>query len=147
MTGDYGRTDKKGNIYISGRKKNLIILDNGKNIYTEVLEAYFTENCPFIREAVVLEHTRRVNGETVKLLALAVSIKEGFFENESDDIMHERVFQEINLLNVKLPAYKRISDVMAVRHEFEKTSTMKIIRKNVEEEYKKYTDLRDKSHA
>lgn len=147
LTGDYGRTDKKGNIYISGRKKNLIILDNGKNIYTEVLEAYFTENCPFIREAVVLEHTRRVNGETVKLLALAVSIKEGFFENESDDIMHERVFQEINLLNVKLPAYKRISDVMAVRHEFEKTSTMKIIRKNVEEEYKKYTDLRDKSHA
>ena len=88
-----------------------------------------------------------MNGETVKLLALAISIKDGFFENENDDKMLEKVSQEINLLNERLPAYKRIADVMAVRHEFEKTSTMKIIRKNVEEEYKKYTDLRDKSHA
>ena len=40
-----------------------------------------------------------------------------------------------------------IADVMAVRHDFEKTSTAKIIRRKVEEEYKNFTDLRDKSHA
>lgn len=147
FTGDYGKKDKDGNLYISGRKKNLIILDNGKNIYTEVLEAYFTENCPFIKEAVVLEHTRTVNGETAKLLALAVSVDKGFFENVSDEKMLEDISGEVYRLNEALPAYKRIADVMVVRKEFEKTSTMKIIRRKVEEEYKNYTDLRDKNYA
>lgn len=147
LTGDYGRTDKDGNLYISGRKKNLIILDNGKNIHTEILEAYFMENCPFVKEAVLLEHTRRANGETVKLLALAVSVKEGFFEKDSESEMLEKVSREIYRLNENLPTYKRVADVMAVRHEFEKTSTLKIIRKSVEEEYKKYADLRDKNYA
>lgn len=147
FTGDYGKTDESGNLYICGRKKNLIILDNGKNIFTEVLESYFTDNCPFIREAVVLEHTRRVNGESAKLLALAVSVNNDLFENKSDEQMLETVSGEVYRLNENLPAYKRIADVMVVRHDFEKTSTMKIIRRKVEEEYKKYTDLRDKNYA
>ncbi len=147
LTGDYGKLDKKGNLYICGRKKNLIILDNGKNIYTEVLESFFTENSPLIKEAVVLEHTRRVNGESAKLLALAVSVDEEHFEGKSDEEMLEEVSLEVYRLNEELPAYKRIADIMAVRHEFEKTSTMKIIRRSVEAEYKNFTDLRDKNHA
>lgn len=148
LTGDYGKKDKNGNLYITGRKKNLIILDNGKNIYTEVLEAYFTENCPFIKECVVLEHTRVADGESVKILALAASVKEGFFEESvGGEELLETVSAEVYRLNESLPSYKRIADVMAVRHEFEKTSTMKIIRRKVEEEYEKYTDLREKSHA
>lgn len=147
ITGDYGRLDGDGNLYICGRKKNLIILDNGKNIYTEVLESFFTENSPLIKEAVVLEHTRRVNGESAKLLALAVSVEKELFEEKSDEEMLEEVSLEVQRLCEQLPAYKRIADVMAVRHEFEKTSTMKIIRKSVEEEYKKFADLRDKNYA
>ncbi len=147
LTGDYGKKDEKGRLYICGRKKNLIILDNGKNVYTEVLENYFTENCPFIKEAVVFEHTRNSGGETAKLLALAVSVNEEYFENKSDEEINDEVTEAVFRLNESLPAYKRVADVMAVRHEFEKTSTMKIIRRSVEEEYKKYTDLRDKTYA
>ena len=76
-----------------------------------------------------------------------MSVKEGFFEKDSDSEMLEKVSREIYRLNENLPAYKRVADVMAVRHEFEKTSTLKIIRKSVEEEYKKYADLRDKNYA
>lgn len=147
LTGDYGKKDKDGKLYICGRKKNLIILDNGKNIYTEVLENYFIENCPFIKEAVVLEHTKSTGGETAKLLALAVSVNEKYFENKSDEEIKEEVSNAVFHLNETLPAYKRVADVMTVRHEFEKTSTMKIIRRSVEEEYKKYADLRDKNYA
>lgn len=147
FTGDYGKKDKDGNLFICGRKKNLIILDNGKNIFTEVLEAFFTENSPLIKEAVVLEHTRRAGSESTKLLALAVSVDEELFGEKSDEEMFDEVSNEVYRLNEKLPAYKRIADVMAVRHDFEKTSTAKIIRRKVEEEYKNFTDLRDKSHA
>ena len=47
-TGDYGRVDEEGLLYIVGRKKNLIILDNGKNIFPEDIEAFFMEHIDYI---------------------------------------------------------------------------------------------------
>ena len=147
LTGDYGRLEGDGRLYISGRKKNLIILDNGKNICPEALEDFFTENSPLFKEAIVLERTKTRSGESTKLLALAVSVDNEYFKNKTDEEMKDEVTAEVYSLNRRLPSYEHISDVMPVRHEFEKTSTLKIIRRSVEEEYEKFERAKEKTHA
>lgn len=147
LTGDYGKLDSDGDLYICGRKKNLIILDNGKNIYTEVLEAYYVDNCPLINEAVVFEHNHTSGDENVKIIALAVSTNEELCEGMSDEQVEREISETVLKLNEALPAYKRAADVMVVRHEFEKTSTMKIVRKKVEEEYRLHAENKEKANA
>lgn len=144
LTGDYGRLDKKGRLHISGRKKNLIILDNGKNICPEAIEDFFTENSPLFKEAVVLERTKTVSKESTKLLVLAVSVDAEYCKNKTAAQIHDEALAQVYRLNRQLPSYEHISDVMAVSHEFEKTSTLKIIRRSVEKEYEEYEKQKEK---
>lgn len=147
LTGDYGRLDQNGRLYISGRKKNLIILDNGKNICPEVLEDFFRENSPLFSEAVVFERTKTRGKESAKLLVLAVSIDREYSRGKSEEQLREEAFTEVYRLNRLLPSYERIADVMAVTHEFEKTSTLKIIRRSVEAEYEKYEKHKEEEYV
>ena len=147
LTGDYGRLDQNGRLYISGRKKNLIILDNGKNICPEVLEDFFRENSPLFSEAVVFERTKTSGKESTKLLVLAVSIDREYSRGKSEEQLREEAFTEVYRLNRLLPSYERIADVMAVAHEFEKTSTLKIIRRSVEAEYEKYEKHKEEEYV
>lgn len=141
-TGDYGRVGKKGELYISGRKKNIIILDNGKNVYTEELEGHFTRNSDIIKEAVVFAAEKDTPSGRVKYLAMAASVGENFRDGKTRDEISGEVADEVTRLNASLPPYEKIADVAAICGEFKKTSTMKIIRSEAEREYKEYKKMK-----
>lgn len=111
-TGDLGYTD--GNIlYITGRKKNLIILENGKNFSPEQVESKLLE-LPYIKECIVVPKKRKNNALIVAKL---------FLESKS-----EHLKDDIEKINNSLPAYMRIDDYEIMDKEFEKNSTKKIMR-------------------
>ena len=134
-TGDYGRTDENGLLYIMGRKKNLIILDNGKNVYPEDVEAFFMEHIPYIHEVVVFEAEREINGREQKIIAAAFQIDPADFPDKDSDALYEMMSKDVSDVNRLLPAYKRVQDIFVSTEEFEINSTRKVIRSKVVERY------------
>lgn len=116
-TGDLGHLDKDGYIYITGRSKNLIILDNGKNIYPEELEEYIM-TVPGVKDVMVYDDNGRISAIVQPT-------------DTSDTTMFKRIKQGIRKINEKLPAYKRIVGLDFRLQEFPKTTTMKIKRREV----------------
>lgn len=124
-TEDYGSINKKGQLVINGRKKNLIVLDNGKNIYPEEIENYIL-SIPYIQE-VVVKAKKNKNGQEVSLLAEVFLNEEKVKEMKSENIK-ETLKKDIFEACKELPAYKRITEIEIRKTEFEKTTTNKIKR-------------------
>ncbi|KGK92012.1 hypothetical protein DP73_00115 [Desulfosporosinus sp. HMP52] len=125
-TGDIGKLDADGFLFITGRTKNIIIFSNGKNIYPEELEMLLM-NIPSVNEALVYADS---NQEDQELYIVAeVYLAEEYREGQPLENIKQELAKEINLLNKALPAYKNISQFRIRQTEFEKTTTKKIIRK------------------
>lgn len=107
-TGDLGYIDEDGFIYITGRKKNLIILDNGENVSPEELETRILE-IPNVLEVIV-------------------SAQRGVITAEIYAEQQEGIRENVMALNKSLPSYKHIQRVKFRDCEFEKTTTKKIKR-------------------
>ncbi|MDD4773102.1 MAG: AMP-binding protein [Eubacteriales bacterium] len=132
-TGDCGYMDKDGYLYITGRRKNVIVLNSGKNVFPEEIEEYL-ENIPFIRECMVLG---RVSGDnTIKLTAVIYPDYEKASENNllSDEAIQAYFKEQIIALNKTLVVYKQIRNVEIRKTPFLKTTTQKIQRHRVDEE-------------
>ena len=129
-TGDYGRMNSKGQLYITGRKKNLIVLHNGKNIYPEEIEEYI-KSIKYVEEVVVFSN-RNESGEEVSLGA-EVFLNEESVKGLDKNERKELIRSEIDRLNKKLPNYKNIITVRIRNKEFEKTTTRKIKRNDIGE--------------
>ncbi|MBS1333181.1 MAG: AMP-binding protein [Clostridiales bacterium] len=125
-TGDLGYVDDEGYIFITGRKKNVIILANGKNIYPEELEEYLYK-LDVINECVVV--AREVGGET--LLTAVVYPEYTRFEGADAEQIKETIKAEIMAVNKHLPVFKQIRNIEIKKNEFEKTTSKKIIRYKV----------------
>lgn len=111
-TGDFGH--KKGNVlYVTGRKKNLIILENGKNFSPELIENKLL-SLPYIKECIIT--TKKVKKNSLVIAKI-------YLKEKNNDL--EKDLQKIN---ETLPSYMQIDDYEVVDKEFEKTSTKKIIR-------------------
>lgn len=111
-TGDIGKVDEDGFIYITGRKKNLIILENGKNVYPEELE-YLIGKVEGVAEVLVYAKDSLITAEV-------------FAEEDADK---EKIESDIkNVVNPTIAQYKRIHTVKFRDTEFEKTTTKKIKR-------------------
>ena len=134
-TGDYGRTDEDGLLYIMGRKKNLIILDNGKNVFPEEVEAFFMEQLDYIHEVVVFEAEKEINGRPQKIIAAGFQLDPADFPDLSKEQLAERISEDVTRVNKLLPAYKRVQDTFVSTEEFEINSTRKVIRSKVVEKY------------
>ncbi len=125
-TGDIGYMDKDGYIYITGRKKFVIVLENGKNVFPEEIEEYL-ENIPEIAESVVLGR-RADDGETINLVAVVFPNKDVFPEGAAQSEIEEAIKDKIASVNKKLVRYKQIKSVEFRDEEFEKTTSKKIKR-------------------
>ena len=126
-TGDIGYMDKDGYVFITGRKKNIILLSNGKNVFPEELEEYLAAYHQ-ISESVVVAAPNAV-GTTV-LTAIIVPAQE--LLDQSDEWLHQHFSQLVDQLNKTLPAYKQILSVKIRREEFEKNSSKKIMRYKIQ---------------
>lgn len=124
-TGDIGRFDKDNFLYITGRKKNIIVLTNGKNIYPEEVEGFICKY-PEIKEAVVFGGRNEIGQE----ISVEVEIFPNFDyakENKIEDVK-SAINNIIEEINEALPYYKRITNVIYRDVEFPKTTTKKIKR-------------------
>lgn len=124
-TEDYGRFNEKGQLIINGRKKNIIVLKNGKNVYPEEIENYIYK-IPYIADAIV-KSDKDNNGEEVSLCAEVFLNKEKIEELKFDNV-EEQLKKDIAKNTKELPAYKHISRVEIRDKDFEKTTTNKIKR-------------------
>lgn len=124
-TGDLGYLDKNGSIFITGRKKNLIILSNGKNIFPEELEEHLGHN-DIIGECVVIGRKNAESGET--LITAVIYPNQDLVQDKTSDEIYEEIKKAVELTNKKLPIFKHIADFEVRDTEFEKTTTKKIKR-------------------
>ncbi len=123
-TGDIGYVDNDGYIFITGRKKNVIILSNGKNVFPEELEEHLS-HCDLIKEAIAIGRTDE-NGE-IAITALVYpdyDKLEGKTEEEIEIIIKDAV----NDVNRTLPSFKHMTEVEVLKEEFIKSSSKKIKR-------------------
>ncbi|MCR5825409.1 MAG: AMP-binding protein [Oscillospiraceae bacterium] len=121
-TGDIGKTDRDGFLYVTGRIKNLIILSNGKNVSPEELETYLGR-IPGVQEVMVSAADNRLTAE--------IAPDEDYCKSLEDP---QEYFQEqILRLNRRLPPYKAIASVRLRDTAFRKTTTKKIIRQQKED--------------
>jgi len=135
-TGDLGRIDKDGHLYITGRLKDVIISGSGLNVYPEEIEREL-DKLPMILESCIL-------GKKVKegfkkgmeeILALIIPRQE-YFEKYAaskgtpveEALMNKLIKEEVHKMNARLPEHRRIATFLIRKEEFPKTSTKKIKR-------------------
>ena len=124
-TGDIGYI-KNGYIYITGRKKNVIILSNGKNVFPEEIEEYLAK-IPFILESVVIgrENDR---GDVVITAIIVPDASSPEIEGHTPEEVYDTVKSAVININKNLPSFKHIADIEIRREEFEKNTSRKIKR-------------------
>lgn len=127
-TGDLGYLDKNGLLYIQGRKKNVIVLKNGKNIFPEELEDLLNSS-PYIVESMVFGRPDK-KGDVDICAKIVYSESEIFseFGNIDEKEINKIIKKEIKNIHKNIPAYKYIRDFILTKEELIKTTTRKIKR-------------------
>jgi long-chain acyl-CoA synthetase len=124
-TGDYGYIDADGFMYITGRKNDIIVLRNGKNVYPSEIE-FLINKVPYIVESMVF--SRGENNTDTMLCAKIVYDKE-MIEKDHPGADYEKVlWNDIKLINKELPTYKHVKKILITDIPMEKTTTQKIKR-------------------
>lgn len=113
-TGDIGTVDKDNNVFLLGRSKNMILADNGQNVYPEEIEVILNE-LPYVAESIVLQREHRI----VSLIVPNMDAldKAGIGADGLDAVMK----QNIAFLNSKLPSYSAVNDFELRFEPFSKT--------------------------
>ncbi len=130
-TGDLCRMDPSGFYYITGRKKNVIVTKNGKNIYPEEVEAYLNKSL-YILESLVWGKHDEASEETFVYAQIVPSLENIGEKLGKQDLTPEEIFKvidaEVKAINRSMPLYKHIRRFTVREEEFVKTSTKKIKR-------------------
>ncbi|MBQ6344183.1 MAG: AMP-binding protein [Anaerolineaceae bacterium] len=123
-TGDFGKIDKDGFLFITGRKKNLIVLSNGENVSPEEIENKLIK-LPYVKEVAVYEEDREIVGEF-------------YLDEDAFSEARKMLENDVDFYNRSVPNYKNIGKIKVRTIPFEKTTTMKIkrylLKKEKEEE-------------
>ena len=129
-TGDYGKLDDEGWIYITGRKKNLIILSNGKNVYPEEIEADL-QKVEGVCEVVVYAGESKVQKDKITIVA-EIFPDTDFLKDKGITNAQEYFETQVKALNEKMPPYKAVKRVKLRDSEFKKNTSRKITRFNID---------------
>lgn len=121
-TGDLASIDEKGRIVLAGRKKNVIVLSNGKNIYPEEIETEIENNMTYCDDVVVYSVDNGANA----ILVAGIFVKDDATRADKDKIK-----ADFAALNQRLAGYKRINAVNVAKEPYQRTSTKKIKRDTV----------------
>lgn len=128
-TGDLGKLDKDGFLFITGRKKYVIVLKNGKNIFPEELEILINQ-LGYVSESMVYGKPDKDDDLTIcaKIVYNAEEM-EKLYPNKSKEEYHDIVWQDIrNNINKQMPAYKYIREIIVTDEPLVKTTTQKVKR-------------------
>lgn len=130
-TGDLGKIDKDGFLYITGRCKSVIITKNGKNIYPEEIESYLNDN-PLISESLVFGVQKENDDDTFVKAQIFPNIEAitDYLKGSvpTKDEIKKIMSDAVSSVNSKIPNYKHIKSFVVRDTEFEKTTTQKIKR-------------------
>ena len=127
-TGDYGYLDKDEFLYVTGRKKDIIVLKNGKNVYPQEIE-FLINKIPYIVESLVYQREQS-NTDTMlcaKIVYDEQLIKENLGE-KSEKEYQEIIWKEIKEINKELPIFKHIKKISITNKPLAKTTTQKVKR-------------------
>lgn len=141
-TGDLGYIDKDGYIFITGRKKNVIVLKNGKNIFPEEIEVLISR-LPYVAENIVFGYPK----DDDYVLSTKIVYDENYvkqnYKGYSKEQLEEMVWEDIKNINNMVPKYKHIKKFILTDEPMIKTTTAKIkkfeeIEKIIKEEQIKF---------
>ena len=144
-SGDIGYQDKDGYVYVTGRSKNVIVTQNGKNIYPEEIELLLSK-IPEIQECMV--YGKEVEGEkeliiSVKVIPNMEEIENLHGKDLSEEEIHKIIWNKIKEVNKGLTSYKAIKNLEIKHDEFAKTTTMKIKRYVELQKYKEKNETKE----
>ena len=129
-TGDLGYIDKDGFLFITGRKKDVIVLKNGKNIYPEELEILINK-LPYVAESLVFGKPDSKKDDLTLCAKIVYNkdIMSEMFKDKTKDDYHDIIWQDIkNKINTQMPAYKAIKELIVTDEPLIKTTTQKVKR-------------------
>lgn len=127
-TGDYGYIDDDGFIFITGRKNDIIVLRNGKNVYPQEIE-FLISKLPYVAECMVF--SREESKTDTLLMAKIVYNKEVMEKNYPDiskDDYEKVIWKDIKEMNKNLPTFKHIKKIIVTDEPMIKTTTQKVKR-------------------
>lgn len=127
-TGDLGYFDEDGYLFITGRKKEVIVLKNGENVYPSDIE-FLVNRLPYVQESIIFprENSKKEISLGIKIVYDENLIKENYGEKNKKEYK-ELVWKDIKEINKELPVFKRIKELIITTEPLEKTTTQKIKR-------------------
>ena len=127
-TGDLGRFNKDGYLFIAGRKKEVIVLKNGENVFPSDIE-FLVNKLHYVKESILFprENTKGEIALGIKIVYDPDLIKETF-GNKTEEEYKDLIWEDIKVINQELSVFKRIKELIITTEPLEKTTTQKVKR-------------------
>ena len=142
-TGDLGSLDANNFLYVTGRKKEIIVLSNGKNVSPNLVEEKLSQS-PFVNQIVVVGDNRNylvaLVVPDVEQVAQSLGVSNNSADQANDSAVHDLILQDIDALSQSLAAFETVKKIKVLPNEFsidgkELTPTLKLRRKEINKKY------------